>query len=130
LFAVAVIPTDTPYMNAPPQYSESVQAGHLKVTEGPLPPRYSDIINPPVTGDNSCVTSLTTDSSASSSARPPDSLRLQTARLDVSETADTAATQQHEERATAEQHEDTDRKDEAETPTHDRAGLVENEIMD
>ncbi|XP_048738915.2 uncharacterized protein LOC125653466 [Ostrea edulis] len=119
---VAVVSTDIRYdINAPPQYSESVAAGHLKVTDETLPPRYSDIINPPSTGGNSGATSSTADTAACSSALPPDSLRLRTTQSHGSESTESARAQQHEE---------TRHKDEPDTPTHDKAGLVDNEVFD
>lgn len=111
----------------PPQYSQTVEPGHqsLKPPEGPLPPRYSDIINssgdvtlsqgaidnPAFTIDDETLTEqnveVRTDSSNIAVSERPCEIR-----------------EDHMKEATNE----NNCKEDKDTPTHDKAGLIDNEV--
>ncbi|XP_061187263.1 uncharacterized protein LOC133195437 [Saccostrea echinata] len=128
---------DTRYdINPPPRYSQTLEEGHqtLKVTDGASPPRYSDIINPPgntvsspgtsttdSVSNSSAVASATADSISNSS--PVASAAPRDIALGSNVSTHSSGT---EDRPTP--GDEDERKDEAHTPTHDKAGLIENEV--
>ncbi|XP_062616178.1 uncharacterized protein LOC134277899 [Saccostrea cucullata] len=116
---------DTRYdINPPPSYSQTVQDGHrtLKVSDPNGPPRYSDIISPPGNVESTPGSSTPTTESVSSpsaSAAPSD--------IDIRSHVETqTGGSDPEDRSTA--GDSDERKDEAHTPTNDKAGLIDNEI--
>lgn len=128
LLSASVTATAGPrYDIDPPQYSQTVEPGHqsLKPPEGPLPPRYSDIINssgdvtlsqgaidnPAFTTDDETLTEqnveVRTDSSNIAVSERPSEIR-----------------EDHMKEATNE----NNCKKDKDTPTHDKAGLIDNEV--
>lgn len=111
----------------PPQYSQTVEPGHLslKPPDGHLPPRYSDIINTSV--------DVTPSQGADNPAFTTDDETLtdQNEDIRIDSCGDIAVRERSsevQEGMTGEPTNETTDKQEKDTPTHDKAGLIDNEV--